>query len=158
MVTIKDLADYGYGKAAAHLAAAKWHPCSRRCQRRTVYAPLASRRLPDPGSQLCDRSGNQPTAWIETAWIPQRSTSSTRCWPWWFPGNRPQHPRTGLDVHGKTGPPNGDDKTREIAWIIGYTGEVCESTGTRRLVCVTLDIPAGKVDFRGNIAKALLIK
>lgn len=63
----------------------------------------------------------------------------------------------GLDVHAKTGTAQiGADNDEEIAWIVAYTGVPYEQTGKRRLVCVTMQIPADTEDGRSQIARALL--
>lgn len=58
----------------------------------------------------------------------------------------------GLGICGKTGTAQiGNDSTREIAWFIGFT----TTWDHPRLVCVTLEIPAGEGQARFDIAKAL---
>lgn len=162
LVTIKDLADSGYGQGELLITPVQMASLFASLSNGgTVYAPLAVASVcQTQGSQYVTVRETQPTAWIENmadpsaldvidpllALVVSQGTARSIC-------------VQGLDVHGKTGTAEiGDDKTREIAWIVGYTGESCESTGTRRLVCVTLEIPAGEGDFRGSIAKALLIK
>lgn len=59
---------------------------------------------------------------------------------------------SGLNVYGKTGTAEiGSDKSREIAWFIGYV-----RYPEPRLVCVTIEVPAGEGAVRYNIAKTLL--
>jgi len=58
----------------------------------------------------------------------------------------------GINVYGKTGTAEiGNDKSREIAWFIGYV-----YYPEPLLVCVTLEVPAGEGAVRYNIARALL--
>jgi cell division protein FtsI/penicillin-binding protein 2 len=45
----------------------------------------------------------------------------------------------------------GNDKTREVAWIAAFTTKKID-----RLVCVTIEVPAGEGDIRTNIAKDML--
>ncbi len=58
----------------------------------------------------------------------------------------------GKNVYGKTGTAEiGNDKSREIAWFIGYV-----YYPDPLLVCVTLEVPAGEGAVRYKIAKPLL--
>lgn len=58
----------------------------------------------------------------------------------------------GVNVYGKTGTAEiGNDKSREIAWFIGYV-----YYPEPRLVCVTLEIPEGEGSVRYEVAKPLL--
>jgi len=58
----------------------------------------------------------------------------------------------GINVYGKTGTAEiGNDKSREIAWFIGYV-----YYPEPRLVCVTLEVPAGEGAVRYEVAKPLL--
>ncbi len=58
---------------------------------------------------------------------------------------------SGLMTYGKTGTAEiGTDKSREIAWFIGYTlGD------DPRLVCVMVEVPTGKGEVKYEIAKNL---
>ena len=59
---------------------------------------------------------------------------------------------SGKNVYGKTGTAEiGNDKSREIAWFIGYV-----KYPEPLLVCVTLEVPAGEGAVRYKIAKPLL--
>jgi len=59
---------------------------------------------------------------------------------------------SGKNVYGKTGTAEiGNDKSREIAWFIGYV-----YYPEPLLVCVTLEVPAGEGAVRYKIAKPLL--
>ena len=59
---------------------------------------------------------------------------------------------SGKNVYGKTGTAEiGNDKSREIAWFIGYV-----YYPEPLLVCVTLEIPAGEGAVRYKVAKPLL--
>ena len=59
-----------------------------------------------------------------------------------------------FEICAKTGTAEvGNDKTREIAWIIGFT--TAGRKGDDRLVCVTLEVPAQKGDIRASIAAAM---
>jgi penicillin-binding protein len=49
----------------------------------------------------------------------------------------------------------GADKSREIAWIIGFTTEGRD--GNNRLVCVTLEVPAKEGGVRTKIAEAMFL-
>ena len=56
-----------------------------------------------------------------------------------------------LKICAKTGTAEiGNDKTREIAWIIGFTTEKMN-----RLVCVAIEVPAGEGGIRTEIAKRM---
>lgn len=55
------------------------------------------------------------------------------------------------EICAKTGTAEiGTDKTREIAWIIGFATEKMD-----RLVCVTVEVPAGEGGIRTEIAKRM---
>ena len=58
---------------------------------------------------------------------------------------------SGLAIYGKTGTAEiGNDKSREIAWFIGYTlGD------DPKLVCVMLEVPEGQGELKLEIAKEL---
>ena len=59
---------------------------------------------------------------------------------------------SGKNVYGKTGTAEiGNDKSREIAWFIGYV-----YYPEPLLVCVTLEVPSGEGAVRYEIAKPLL--
>lgn len=59
---------------------------------------------------------------------------------------------SGKNVYGKTGTAEiGNDKSREIAWFLGYV-----YYPEPLLVCVTLEVPAGEGAVRYSIAKPLL--
>ena len=59
---------------------------------------------------------------------------------------------SGKNVYGKTGTAEiGNDKSREIAWFLGYV-----YYPEPLLVCVTLEVPAGEGAVRYEIAKPLL--
>ncbi len=61
----------------------------------------------------------------------------------------------GMDIYGKTGTAEvGNDKSREIAWFIGYTFHEDEPL----LVCVMCEVPSGEGRVRFNIAKELFSK
>ncbi|NLG38037.1 MAG: hypothetical protein GX549_08455, partial [Clostridiales bacterium] len=160
--TIKDLADSGYGQGEILITP---------LQMASLFASLANGGTvysPAMVESLCRTTGReyetvketQPTPWISGAIaddVLEKVEPLLRLVV--SEGTAKSINVDGLDVHGKTGTAQiGDDRTREIAWIIGYTASVCESTGTRRLVCVTLEVPAGEADFRGKIAKALLMQ
>ncbi len=49
----------------------------------------------------------------------------------------------------------GTDKTREIAWIIGFTTEGRD--GDDRLVCVTVEVPADEGNVRTDIVKPMFL-
>ena len=59
---------------------------------------------------------------------------------------------SGINISGKTGTAEiGTDKSREIAWFIGYT----RNTDNPLLVCVTIEVPAKQGEARFIIAREL---
>jgi len=59
----------------------------------------------------------------------------------------------GLTIAGKTGTAEiGNSKDKEIAWFIGFTTD----TTPKRLVCVTLEVPANQGNVKLEIARELL--
>ena len=61
---------------------------------------------------------------------------------------------SGVTIYGKTGTAEiGTEKSREIAWFIGYTlGD------DPRIVCVMVEVPTGEGEVKYKIAKALFEK
>jgi cell division protein FtsI/penicillin-binding protein 2 len=160
--TIKVLADSGYGQGEILITPLQMTSLfASLTNGGTIYSPAMVRSVcRTVGREYETVRETQPTPWISgaiTGDVLEKVEPLLRLVV--SEGTAQSIDVDGLDVHGKTGTAQiGDDRTREIAWIIGYTGSVCESTGTRRLVCVTLEVPAGEGDFRGKIVKALLMQ